>query len=425
MERAADASDVKPDRLSVLPDCLLHGILSLSSMGARGLVQTSTLSRRWRHFWREAPCLDIGPHEFQGDDEFQKWVRFNNFVDSLVLQHDAVGLDALRMQVVEPPKDRSGRWSRPDGNSWVRRCLARYSPAVLDIRNQSTSGAHVQMRRVTRGTVLHHLTTLRLTGVTLCAGFEHLLGASGCPLLENLELKDCLIGFREVVASSTLKTIVVHSYNMSMGESSLRMDYTPRIVAPGLASLDLVLLSWYAPLWEFQMSSLVEATVVIDRGRIGNAFQLLCSLKNVTKLEISTFPSLHLVMNSRFGRDLPEFHNLTTLILEQCRFTHDGPTLLEFFLLLATNLEKLTLENCTLPSSSERMVERSISMKMSNHHLNLKFVEIKHRKKVGVSGIIEYLLRVSKNLLRTDIVLSEGRENTWYQAALAAQGWWD
>ncbi|KAM0887096.1 hypothetical protein ACQ4PT_025285 [Festuca glaucescens] len=337
MERAADASDVKPDRLSVLPDCLLHGILSLSSMGARGLVQTSTLSRRWRHFWREAPCLDIGPHEFQGDDEFQKWVRFNNFVDSLVLQHDAVGLDALRMQVVEPPKDRSGRWSRPDGNSWVRRCLARYSPAVLDIRNQSTSGAHVQMRRVTRGTVLHHLTTLRLTGVTLCAGFEHLLGASGCPLLENLELKDCLIGFREVVASSTLKTIVVHSYNMSMGESSLRMDYTPRIVAPGLASLDLVLLSCF------------HSTILI---------------------------------------------------------------------IIAIKLKQL-------PSSSERMVERSISMKMSNHHLNLKFVEIKHRKKVGVSGIIEYLLRVSKNLLRTDIVLSEGRENTWYQAALAAQGWWD
>jgi hypothetical protein len=64
-------------------------------------------------------------------------------------------------------------------------------------------------------------------------------------------------------------------------------------------------------------------------------------------------------------------------------------------------------------------------MKMSGHHLNLKFVEIKHRKKVGVSEIIEYLLRVSKNLLRTDIVLSEGPENTWYQAALAAQGWWD
>jgi hypothetical protein len=41
--------------------------------------------------------------------------------------------------------------------------------------------------------------------------------------------------------------------------------------------------------------SLVEATVVIDRGSIDNVFELLCSLHNVTKLEISTFPSLDMV----------------------------------------------------------------------------------------------------------------------------------
>ncbi|CAM0954170.1 unnamed protein product [Alopecurus aequalis] len=394
-----DASGAKPDRLSDLPDCLLHGILSF--MGARQLVQTSTLSRRWRHLWRDAPCLDVGPHEFHGGDDLERWVRFNSFADSLVLQHghDSVHLDALRTQVVEPPKDRrSGRWSRPDGNSWVRRCLAHYSPAALDIRNHSPSGAHVQMRRMSRGAVLRRLTTLRLTGVTLCAGFEHLLGVAGCPRLEHLELRDCLIGFREVVASRTLKTLVVDSSNMSMDEPSCRMCYTPRIVAPSLVSLDLVLLSWYAPLCEFEMPSLVEATVRMDRGCINKEFKLLCSLNNVTKLEISTFPSLDLVMKHRFGRDLREFNNLTTLILDQCRFTRDEPTLLEFFLLHAPNLEKLTLQNCKLPSCSKSMVERSMSSKMFDSHLNLKFVEIKHRKKDGVSGIVDYLLRVSKNL---------------------------
>jgi hypothetical protein len=54
------------------------------------------------------------------------------------------------------------------------------------------------------------------------------------------------------------------------------------------------------------------------------------------------------VMRRRFGRDLPEFHNLTTLILEQCRFNRDAPTILEFFLHIAPNLEKLTLQNCTV-----------------------------------------------------------------------------
>jgi hypothetical protein len=285
--------DAKPDRLSDLPDCLLRAILLLSSMDARRLVQTSTLSRRWRHLW--GPCLDIGPQEFHGDDDHKNWVMFNNFAESLILQHDALGLDVLRMQVIEPPKDRNGRWSKPDGNSWVRRYLAHYSPVALDICNHYPAGAHVQMRRMIRGTVLRRLTTLRLAGVMLCSGFEYLLGAAGCPQLKHLELRDCLIGFREVVASPTLKTIVVDSSNMSMDQRSLSLGYTPRIVAPGLTSLNLVLLSWHAPLWEFVIPSLVEATVVIDRGCINNEFELLCGLHNVTKLEISTFSSLDMV----------------------------------------------------------------------------------------------------------------------------------
>ena len=43
---------------------------------------------------------------------------------------------------------------------------------------------------------------------------------------------------------------------------------------------------------------------------------------------------------------LPEFHNLTTLILDECEFTLDTPTLLEYFLRHTPNLEKLTLQNC-------------------------------------------------------------------------------
>jgi hypothetical protein len=157
--------------LSELPDCLLGLILSLAcrSMGARELVQMSTVSRRWRHLWRETRCLDIGPQEFESGagDDLEKWARFNNFVDSFVLQHGDLDLDALRMQVIQPPKDRDGCFSKPDGDSWVHRFLSSYSPAVLDIHN-SSAGAHVELRGMSDGTVLRRLTTLRLTGVTLC-----------------------------------------------------------------------------------------------------------------------------------------------------------------------------------------------------------------------------------------------------------------
>jgi hypothetical protein len=38
-----------PDRLSALPDSLLHAIMSL--LKARQAVQTCVLSTRWRHLW--------------------------------------------------------------------------------------------------------------------------------------------------------------------------------------------------------------------------------------------------------------------------------------------------------------------------------------------------------------------------------------
>ena len=52
-----------PDRLSSLPDCLLHTIMSF--LQARQAVQTCMLSTRWRHLWRSVPCLDIDLAEFK------------------------------------------------------------------------------------------------------------------------------------------------------------------------------------------------------------------------------------------------------------------------------------------------------------------------------------------------------------------------
>ncbi|CAN6219575.1 unnamed protein product [Urochloa humidicola] len=53
----------EPDRLSALPDCLLHVIMS--SLKARQVVQTCVLSRRWRDLWRSVPCLDVDLNEFR------------------------------------------------------------------------------------------------------------------------------------------------------------------------------------------------------------------------------------------------------------------------------------------------------------------------------------------------------------------------
>jgi hypothetical protein len=56
------------DRLSALPDCLLHAIMSF--LKARQVVQKSLLSKRLTHLWRSVPCLDLDDHdtEFRAPD---------------------------------------------------------------------------------------------------------------------------------------------------------------------------------------------------------------------------------------------------------------------------------------------------------------------------------------------------------------------
>ncbi|CAM0958388.1 unnamed protein product [Alopecurus aequalis] len=292
-----------------------------------------------------------------------------------MLQHGAVDLDTLRMQVVEPPKY-GGCRRRPSGNRWIRRCLARYSPAALVIYNPSP-GPHVQRHRPLPP---HHAAAYR--GHTLCrlrgSPWRRRVPPAGAPRAQGLP--------HWLQKGGRLR------HAQDMDQSSLRICYTPRIVAPGLASLHLVLLRDYAPLWLFEMPSLVEATVMLHTGRA-----------------------------------LPWFHNLTTLLLDECDEGDDVDLLLDFFVIFAPNLEKLTLQHCTFPTRAQWMAENPMSMNMSGCQLKLTSVEIKHREKDDVCEIIDYLLFVSKNLQRTGIVLSKGPEIPWWKnhKALAAQGWYN
>ena len=45
-------------------------------------------------------------------------------------------------------------------------------------------------------------------------------------------------------------------------------------------------------------------------------------------------------------QDLPKFHNLTTLLLDECDLTGEAYNMLDLFLYNAPNLEELTLQNC-------------------------------------------------------------------------------
>uniref|UniRef100_A0ACD5UHP9 Uncharacterized protein n=2 Tax=Avena sativa TaxID=4498 RepID=A0ACD5UHP9_AVESA len=381
-----------PDRLSELPDCLLQSILS--SLRARQVVQTTALSRRWRDVWRGVLRLDIDQREFQAAEapadrdgrrdksvELEEWARFDDFADNLLLHHgggggddgDNLPLDALRLHVVDKrdsSRRRLPRYTR--WLEWVHGCLDRYRPTALEIH--SDFDMTVDLRLMGLRSDLTRLNTLRLNGVLHAGGFGDSDDSSVCPQLEHVEFSSCAIGFEGVVTARTLKKLVVNRCwrrNDTKEEAAPR----PRVQAPALTSLRLVV-TFQDDIWVFEMPSLVEASIRASRHFVNtdDEYELLCNLYNVTRLELSGFMAIEKIRPKNGGhQDLPKFHNLSTLLLEDCDLTGEVYNMLDLFLYNAPKLEELTLQNCKLPQ------EWSKSKKMC---LNLKFTEINCHEQV-------------------------------------------
>ncbi|KAM0913861.1 hypothetical protein ACQ4PT_011888 [Festuca glaucescens] len=232
------------DRLSELPDYLLHVILS--QLKARQVVRTCVQSRRWRHLWLTSPCLDVETSEFflphaaprpppppllrmrpfdaalgpvaghyappprprQHIAQEEFYYEFEDFVDCLLVHRSAGGtppLDTLRLRI--PLWSLNTQWMLSSGlyntskyTSWVRRGL-RCSPAALDV------SGFVKLPPLA-SSVTRRLTKLRLDQVILHHDFaEHL--KSGLPVLEDLEISGTELSGLLRIESGTLKHLAV------------------------------------------------------------------------------------------------------------------------------------------------------------------------------------------------------------------------
>src|SRR5687767_14211256 len=87
---SSGSSSLAGDRLTSLPDCLIHHIMSF--LKARQVVQTCVLSTRWRHLWRSVPCLDIDQDEFKaaGSNRITEKEQedFEDFTDHLLIPNN-------------------------------------------------------------------------------------------------------------------------------------------------------------------------------------------------------------------------------------------------------------------------------------------------------------------------------------------------
>ncbi|RZC59443.1 hypothetical protein C5167_006735 [Papaver somniferum] len=84
--------DVGDDRISELPDSLIH--LMISFLPIKNVVRTAVLSRRWKNLWLSFPFLDFSkwksPTVMEDDEEEEEAVvleteKFMNFLDRLMI----------------------------------------------------------------------------------------------------------------------------------------------------------------------------------------------------------------------------------------------------------------------------------------------------------------------------------------------------
>ncbi|KAG2563197.1 MEIOTIC F-BOX protein MOF-like [Panicum virgatum] len=390
----------RPDRLSALPDCLLHVIMS--SLKARQVVQTCVLSRRWRNLWRTVPCLDVDIDEFRAnrrapgsgggipkysnhgsssdnsssssesdgssvydlgfdsssdddDDSNDKgYERFEDFTANLMSRCNIAQLDSFRLQIGSH-RAPAPQFYHIQAGGWLRRAMKYCSPDPSSPRKGLSPSPWLLKR-------------LHLCHVLLEDRFmKHV--SSVCRNLEDLELHDCNCHIRSVTSDSlktlvlknciwrklsdialpTLKTLVIDGgQNIS--------DVVLVILTPALASLhlDVSVDHFSVDISTNQMPSLVKASIHLQSHTYsapesskldGDQFKLLCGISNVTSLELSGVSETVRGEKPTFQ----EFMNLRNLLLDECDLRNDFRTL-GFFLQSSPNLEKLTLRNCKFPT---------------------------------------------------------------------------
>uniref|UniRef100_A0ACD5TSI8 Uncharacterized protein n=1 Tax=Avena sativa TaxID=4498 RepID=A0ACD5TSI8_AVESA len=238
------------DRLSSLPDALLHHIMS--SLKAWEVVRTCVLARRWRDLWASAPCLDLRVRYSSRDSEPPE--EFRDFVHRLFLLRDvSMPVDTLRLRSSDGDDE---RFDENDANIWIRVAINRRARVIHlaghRMEAASLDGVHFVSR---------HLKIVKLSYAWLdCRNLQQL--SSSCTALEELDLKDCFITGAEIVSAS-LKTLIMLKCKINGAFS---------IVAPNLVLLRLVTPYVRVPSFT-NFGSLVKGTIILDDSYLGDDFE--------------------------------------------------------------------------------------------------------------------------------------------------------
>ncbi|OVA14883.1 F-box domain [Macleaya cordata] len=86
MMKNNEGFDNDSDRISDLPDCVIHCIFKF--LDTKYAVQTCVLSKRWRYVWKSLPFLYFNSCLYLPNNKTKLFKGFNDFVDKVLLFRD-------------------------------------------------------------------------------------------------------------------------------------------------------------------------------------------------------------------------------------------------------------------------------------------------------------------------------------------------